>query len=199
MLAGAPLLAKVARPARGPHVHGRQGRRHGGSIAEVFPEAAYQRRTAHFCRNVLARVPKTRRPRVAAMPKAIHAMESREAAEAKALEVASELEKSKLGEAAMVVRDGCAETLTCTRFPRALAEDQDRQRHRAPQPRDSQTHARGRHLPRRQVGPHARGREARVRCGELLGLPALPGRDSAGWVAVPEGGSVRLSESAQES
>ena len=29
-LAGVPLLAKVARPARGPHVHGRQGRRHGG-------------------------------------------------------------------------------------------------------------------------------------------------------------------------
>ena len=89
-----------------------------GSIAEVFPEAAYQRRTVHFYRNVLARVPKTRRPRVAAMLKAIHAMESREAAEAKALEVASELEKSKLREAAMVVRDGYAETLTYTRFPR---------------------------------------------------------------------------------
>ena len=89
-----------------------------GSIAEVFPEAAYQRCTVHFCRNVLARVPKTRRPRVAAMLKAIHAMESREAAEAKALEVASELEKSKLREAAMVVRDGYAETLTYTRFPR---------------------------------------------------------------------------------
>ena len=89
-----------------------------GSIAEVFPEAAYRRRTVHFCRNVLARVPKTRRPRVAAMLKAIHAMESREAAEAKALEVASELEKSKLREAAMVVRDGYAETPTCTRFPR---------------------------------------------------------------------------------
>ena len=89
-----------------------------GSIAEVFPEAACRRRTVHFCRNVLARVPKTRRPRVAAMLKAIHAMESREAAEAKALEVASELEKSKLREAAMVVGDGYAETLTCTRFPR---------------------------------------------------------------------------------
>ena len=89
-----------------------------GPIAEVFPEAAYRRRTVHFCRSVLARAPKTRRPRVAAMLKATHAMESREAAEAKALEVASELEKSKLREAAMAVRDGCAETLTCTRFPR---------------------------------------------------------------------------------
>ncbi len=89
-----------------------------GSIAEVFPGAAYQRCTVHFYRNVLARVPKSKRPRVAAMLKAIHAMESREAAEAKALEVASELEASRLREAAKVVREGFAETLTCTRLPR---------------------------------------------------------------------------------
>ncbi len=52
------------------------------------------------------------------MLKAVHAMESREAAEAKALEVASELEASKPGEAAKVVREGYAEALTYTRFPR---------------------------------------------------------------------------------
>lgn len=52
------------------------------------------------------------------MLKAAHAMESREAGEAKALEVASELEASKLGEAAKVAREGYAETLTYTRFPR---------------------------------------------------------------------------------
>ena len=89
-----------------------------GSIAEVFPDAAYRRRAVRFYRNVLARVPKSKRPRVAAMPRAIHAMESREAAEAKALEVASELEASRLREAAKVVREGFAETLTYTRFPR---------------------------------------------------------------------------------
>ena len=72
----------------------------------------------HFYRNVLSKVPKSKRPKVAAMLKAIHAMESREASEAKALEVASGLEKSKLGEAARVVREGCAETLAYTRFPR---------------------------------------------------------------------------------
>ena len=38
-----------------------------GSIAEVFPEAAYQRCTVHFYRNVLAKVPKTRRAKAAAM------------------------------------------------------------------------------------------------------------------------------------
>ena len=89
-----------------------------GSIAEVFPGAAYQRRTVHLYRNVLARAPKSKRPRVAAMLRAVHAMESREAAEAKALEVASELRAAKLNEAAKVVMDGYAETLAYTRFPR---------------------------------------------------------------------------------
>ena len=89
-----------------------------GSIAEVFPGAAPRRCTVHFYRNVLARVPKSRRAEVAAMLKAIHAMESREAAEAKALEVAAGHDGMKLGEAAKAVRDGYAETLTYTRFPR---------------------------------------------------------------------------------
>ena len=89
-----------------------------GSVAEVFPGAAYQRCTVHFYRNVLARVPRSKRPRVAAMLKAIHAMESREAAEAKALAVAGELESLRLKEAAKVVREDFAETLTYTRFPR---------------------------------------------------------------------------------
>ena len=88
-----------------------------GSIAEVFPEAAYQRCTVHFYRNVLSKVPKSRRAKVAAMLKAIHAMESREASEAKALAVADELERMGLREAAKVVREGYAETLAYTRFP----------------------------------------------------------------------------------
>lgn len=88
-----------------------------GSIAEVFPGAAYQRCTVHFYRNVLSKVPKSRRAKVAAMLKAIHAMESREASEAKALAVADELERMGPGEAAKVVREGYAETLAYTRFP----------------------------------------------------------------------------------
>ena len=51
------------------------------------------------------------------MLKAIHAMESREASEAKALEVTTEVDVMGLGEAARVVREGYAETLTYTRFP----------------------------------------------------------------------------------
>ena len=52
------------------------------------------------------------------MPEAIHAMEPREASEVKALEVAAELDGMRLSEAARVVRDGYAETLTNTRSPR---------------------------------------------------------------------------------
>ena len=89
-----------------------------GSIAEVFPDAAYRHCTVHFYRNVLSRVPKSRRAAVATMLKAIHAMESREAPEGKALAVADELEAMRLGEAARAVRGGYAETLTYTGFPR---------------------------------------------------------------------------------
>lgn len=88
-----------------------------GAIAEVFPEAAYQRCTVHFYRNVLAKVPKSKRKAVAAKVKAIHAQESFDECAEKALRVAADLEEMKLGEAAKVVRDGYAETLTYTRFP----------------------------------------------------------------------------------
>lgn len=170
-----------------------------GSIAEVFPGAAHQRRAARFYRNVLARVPKSKRPRVAAMPRAVHAMESRGAAEAKALEVASELEASRPREAAKVVREGFAETLTYTRFPpRALAAHAHQQRHRAPQPGDPTQDEGGGDVPRRELRPHARDREAQVRRRERVGLPPLPGRDAAGGGA-PGGGHIGLSESAQES
>ena len=82
---------------------------------------------------------------------------------------------------------------------RSLEEDPHQQRDRAPQPRDPPPHPRGRHLPGRQVGPHARHREAQVRREERVGVEALPGRDAAGRVAVPDGGPMGLSKSAQES
>ena len=89
-----------------------------GSIAEAFPNARYQRRTVHFYRNVLTKVPRSKRSQVAAMLKAIHAMESRKAASAKAESVTAELESMRLKEAAKVVREGFAETLTCCEMPR---------------------------------------------------------------------------------
>lgn len=89
-----------------------------GSVAEVFPDAICQHCTVHFYRSILARVPKSKRPRVTAMLKAIPAMEARGASEEKALAVAAELESMRLGEAAKVVREGCAETQAYTRLPR---------------------------------------------------------------------------------
>jgi transposase-like protein len=88
-----------------------------GAIAEVFPKAAYQRCTVHFYRNVLSKVPKSRRRQVAAMLKAIHAQGSMETAAEKAESVAGSLESTKLEEAAKCVRDGVGETPTYTKFP----------------------------------------------------------------------------------
>lgn len=88
-----------------------------GAIAEVFPDAAYQCCTVHFYRNVLAKVPRTKRSAVAAMLKAIHAQESFDASMGKADAVAASLDGMKLMTAAKCVREGVAETLTYTRFP----------------------------------------------------------------------------------
>lgn len=88
-----------------------------GAIAEVFPDAAYQRCTVHFYRNVLSKVPKSKRAKVAAMLKAIHAQESLDASMEKAESVAAELDGMRLAAAAKCVRDGVTETLTYTRFP----------------------------------------------------------------------------------
>ena len=88
-----------------------------GALEEVFPQASYQRCTVHFYRNVFSKVPKQKRALVARMLKAIRAQESREAAMAKADEVAASLEGMRLGAAAKVVREGCLETLTYTDFP----------------------------------------------------------------------------------
>jgi len=88
-----------------------------GSIAEVFPDAAYQRCMVHFYRNVLSKVPKRKRKEVATMLKAIHAQESYGACMGKADAVVGRLEEMKLSAAAKTIRDGIAETLTYTRFP----------------------------------------------------------------------------------
>lgn len=87
------------------------------AIAEVFPDAAYQRCTVRFYRNVTSRAPKGKRKQAAAMLKAIHAQESFEAACEKAESVACALESMKLKAAAKCVRNGYVETLTYTRFP----------------------------------------------------------------------------------
>jgi transposase-like protein len=87
------------------------------AIGECYPEALWQRCVVHFYRNVLTVAPRGRAREVAAMLKAIHAQEDREAALIKASAVAAKLEAMKLGNAAAIVREGAAETLTHMHFP----------------------------------------------------------------------------------
>lgn len=99
-------------PGRSKQVRGDARCAQGG-----VPGARHRRCTVHFYRNVLRRVPVTRRKAAARMLKTIHAKESREVCVRKAEEVTEELESMRLGAAARTVRDGLAETLACTEFP----------------------------------------------------------------------------------
>ena len=142
-----------------------------GSIVEVFPKAKNQRCTVHFYHNVLAKAPKSKRPCVAAMLKAIHAMESREASAAK------------------VVRDGYAETLAYCGMPR---EHWRRIRtNNAIERLNREIRRRTRVVgtfSRRQVRAHAGGRPPEVRRRQRMGLPPLPGRVASQGAVVPTAG-----------
>ena len=85
---------------------------------EFYPEAQWQRCMVHWYRNVFTVTPRGRRKEVAAMLKAIHGQEDRQAAREKAAAVAQKLESMKLGQAATIVREGVDETLSYMAFPR---------------------------------------------------------------------------------
>ena len=85
--------------------------------AEVFPEADWQRCTVHFYRNVFSHVPHGKMREVAAMLKAIHAQESREAAESKSKDVIKKLKAMKLRAAAELVQNSIHETLAYYAYP----------------------------------------------------------------------------------
>jgi putative transposase len=87
------------------------------ALGEFFPEASWQRCVVHWYRNVFTAVPKGKVKAVAAMLKAIHAQEDREAARRKAADVVAKLEAMKLGKAARIVREGVEETLSYMAFP----------------------------------------------------------------------------------
>lgn len=87
------------------------------AVNEVFPEAKYQRCTVHFYRNVFSVVPRSKIKVVAKMLKAIHAQESKSAAQEKAKQVVRSLQEMKLKEAASKIESSIDETLTYTAFP----------------------------------------------------------------------------------
>lgn len=87
------------------------------AIAQVFPNAKYQRCIVHFYRNVFSVVPNQKVKEVAKMLKAIHASEDRDAAREKAKSVVEKLRQMKLSSAAKKVEDSIEETLTYMLFP----------------------------------------------------------------------------------
>jgi len=87
------------------------------SIADYLPDARWQRCMVHFYRNVFSHVPSTKVREVAHMLKAIHAQESRPAAEEKAEAVIAELRRQKMTRAAELVADSIGETLSFYAFP----------------------------------------------------------------------------------
>lgn len=89
------------------------------AINEVFPDSRFQRCTVHFYRNVFAVTPRSKMKEVAAMLKAIHAQESKDAAKEKAAKVVAKLRDMKLKEAAKKIEDSIHETLTYMDFPYA--------------------------------------------------------------------------------
>ncbi|QIB65728.1 IS256 family transposase [Kineobactrum salinum] len=87
------------------------------SAAEYFPEADWQRCTVHFYRNVFSHVPRAKMALVSAMLKAIHAQESREAAQDKAMKVVEELRTMRLQKAADLVERCIDETFAFYSYP----------------------------------------------------------------------------------
>ena len=87
------------------------------SLAEVFPEADWQRCVVHFYRNVFSHVPNGKVRAVAAMLRAIHAQESRATAQRKAQEVIETLKTMKLRTAAALVDSAVSEAFTFYAYP----------------------------------------------------------------------------------
>jgi len=87
------------------------------SVAEFYPEAQWQRCVVHWYRNAFSHVPSTKVRAVALMLKAIHAQESRQAAQAKASDVAAKLRAMKLRKVAEWLEQSVEETLVYYAFP----------------------------------------------------------------------------------
>jgi transposase-like protein len=88
------------------------------SLAEFYPESAWQRCVVHFYRNVFTATPTGKVKEVAAMLKAIHAQEDLASARQKAAAVVVKLREMRLVKAAAMLEEGIEETLAYMSFPR---------------------------------------------------------------------------------
>ncbi len=85
-------------------------------LGDFFPEAKWQRCVVHWYRNAFVKCPYKHAKSVAAMQKAIHAQEDKEAARQKAILVAEKLRKMKLDAVAKFVEESVEETLSYMDF-----------------------------------------------------------------------------------
>ena len=88
------------------------------ALGDFFPEAEWQRCVVHWYRNAFAKCQKRKSGPVAAMLKAIHAQEDKDAARKKAARVAEKLRGMKLDSVAEFVEKSVEETLAHMSFPR---------------------------------------------------------------------------------
>ena len=96
------------------------------AVAELYPEARWQRCVVHWYRNVFSHSPRGKVAEVARMLKAIHAQEDRMSASAKIAEVVNKLKALKLTRAAELVANHGQETLTYFALSQqSLATDQN--------------------------------------------------------------------------
>ena len=86
-------------------------------LGDFFPEAKWQRCVVHWYRNAFVKCPYKHAKSVAAMLKAIHAQEDKEAARQKAILVTEKLRKMKLDAVAKFVEESVEETLSYMDFP----------------------------------------------------------------------------------
>ena len=86
-------------------------------LGDFFPAAQWQRCVVHWYRNAFSKCPYKHVKTVAAMLKAIHAQEDKEAARQKAALVAEKLRGMKLDSVAKFVEDSVEETLSYMDFP----------------------------------------------------------------------------------
>ena len=87
------------------------------AVAELYPEARWQRCVVHWYRNVFSHSPRGKVAEVARMLKAIHAQEDHTSASAKIAEVVTKLKALKLTRAAELVASHGQETLTYFAYP----------------------------------------------------------------------------------
>ena len=132
------------------------------SAAEYLPEARWQRCMVHFYRNVFSHVPATKVREVSHMLKAIHAQESREAADQRPGDHRRPAAKQD-GQGSRPRRAGCPGDPDLLRLPgHSLAEDQNQQSAGADHERDPAPDPCRRCFPRWSVMPQFGGSAAAV-------------------------------------